>query len=375
MDRARRNIYNVNITGESWLPELETAMPPEVYLLATLIVVGFAASAWYIVSHIERLKKNEADDTLLEWTKTTQKDIRDLQRVLAESLQRSSEHLTDTLLRSSRSLNERLDRAAEVIGALKKEAGQFSEVSRSMRDLQAFLTSPKLRGNIGEQVLADLISQVFPKKSFHLQYTFKSGQKVDAALRTDAGILPIDSKFPMEHFQQMVSNEKEADRQAAKREFARDVRRHVDDISRKYILPEEGTMDFALMYVPSEPVYYEIVSANELIDYARKKRVYPVSPTTLYAHLQMILLSFEGKKIESQAREIVALLRAIQKDYEKVDSHLGTLGSHIANAYNKFSEVTTSFTRLGQKLTTTQRLEKAGEDEAPTLEPPSSDRV
>jgi len=338
-------------------------MPREIYLLATIIIVGFAATAWYIVNHIERLREKQDDPTLLEWAKATQNDIRQLQKVLSESLQRSSQNLTDTLLKSSHSLNERLDKAAEVIGELKKEAGQFSEVSHSMRDLQAFLQSPKLRGNIGEQVLADLISQIFPKKSFHLQYMFKSGQKVDAAIRTDAGILPIDSKFPMENFQKLVSGETKDERDAGKKEFIKDVRHHIDDIAKKYILPEEGTMDFALMYVPSEPVYYEIVNVVDLSDYARQKRVYPVSPTTLYAHLQMILLSFEGKKIESQAREIFSLLRSIKKDYEKVDSHLSTLGGHIANAYNKFSEVTHSFTRMGQKLTLEDKMEPMEKDE------------
>lgn len=342
-------------------------MPREIYLLSTIIIVGFAVTAWYIVGHIEKLKKEEEDTTLLEWTKSTQQDIKELQKVLSESLQRSSQNMTETLMKSSRSLNERLDKAAEVIGALKKEAGQFSEVSQSMRDLQAFLKSPKLRGNIGEQVLADLISQIFPKKSFHLQYTFKSGNKVDVAIRTDAGILPIDSKFPMENFQKIVGGETKKERTAARKEFVKDVRRHIDDIAKKYILPEEGTMDFALMYVPSEPVYYEIVNVEELTDYARHKRVYPVSPTTLYAHLQMILLSFEGKKIETRAREIFSLLRSIQKDYEKVESHLTTLGGHIANAYNKFSEVTTSYTRLGQKLSQSRGIEKLPDDEKPGL--------
>lgn len=343
-------------------------MPREIYLVVTIMVAGFAISAWYIATKLEQLKKDKEDTTLLEWAKTTQKDIKDLQNVLANALQRSSQNITDTLLKSSHTLNQRLDKAAEVIGALKKEAGQFSTISQSMRDLQTFLQSPKLRGNIGEQVLTDLISQIFPKKSFHLQYTFKSGNTVDAAIRTDAGILPIDSKFPLENFQRMVAGETKEDRANAKKELHKDVRRHIDDIAKKYILPEEGTMDFALMYLPSEPVYYEIVNATDLTDYARQKRVYPVSPTTLYAHLQMILLSFEGKKIESKAREIFVILRAIQKDYEKVDNHLTTLGGHIANAYNKFSEVTGAFTRMGQKLTSTRTLEKTKESQPPLLQ-------
>jgi DNA recombination protein RmuC len=335
----------------------------DLFLIITLIVLSVGLAVWYLSKKLEIVSKKNEDQALIEWLKSTQGDLKKLQSILANSLEKSNKNVTDTLLKTSDSLNRRMDKAAEVIGALQKEAGQFSTISESMRDLHAFLKSPKLRGNIGEQVLSDLISQIFPKHSFHLQYTFKSGQKVDAAIKTDAGILPIDSKFPMEHFQKMIGESTRELRESAKKEFKKDVKKHIEDISKKYILPEEETLDFALMYIPSETVYYEIVGDTDLTEFARVKRVYPVSPTTLYAHLQMILLSYEGKKIEAKSREIFRLLRAIQKDYEKVESHLTTLGSHIGNAYNKFAEVSTSFTRLGQKLTTSDSLKLGGKDQ------------
>ncbi len=335
---------------------------PELYLLSALLIIGFALLAWFLNRKLHQLETNQKQDsTLTEWLKSMQSSIEHTSKVINQSLHVSNKNLTDTLLKSSRDLNQRLDKAAEVIGALQKEAGQFSAISASMRDLQAFLQSPKLRGNIGEQVLKDLISQIFPKNSFHLQYAFKNGVRVDAAIKTDAGILPIDSKFPMESFQAMFKAKDKVIKEAHFKDFIRDVKKHVDDIAKKYILPEEGTLDFALMYLPSEPVYYEVVNETQLTDYARRHRVYPVSPTTLYAHLQMILLSFEGKKIESKSREIFSLFRAIHKDYEKVDTHLTTLGSHLTNAYNKFSEVDRSFNSMGQKLTSTTNLEAKDE--------------
>src|SRR6185436_19243939 len=118
----------------------------------------------------------------------------------------------------------------------------------------------------------------------------------------------------------------------------------------KYILPDEGTMDFCLMYIPSEPVYYEIGNDPELLDYARRKRVYAVSPTTLYAHLQVILLSFEGKKIETKSREIFAMIRGLKVDYDKVNENLGVLGRHITNSSSQFNNVVTSFQKIGKKL-------------------------
>jgi DNA recombination protein RmuC len=277
--------------------------------------------------------------------------------MLQESSRKDREVLLGSLQKNSESLNVRLDSTARVIGDVQKSVGEMSEIGRSMRELGDFLQSPKLRGNIGEQVLKDLIAQMFPKSSFYLQHTFKSGEKVDAAIKTSIGILPIDSKFPMENFQKMNKAKDKAEQNIHKKAFIRDIKKHVTDISRKYILPEEGTLDFALMYIPSESVYYEVVNEEELTTLAQKSRVYPVSPTTLYAHLQTILLSFEGQKIESRAKEVFRALRAIQKDYSKVEENMSVLQKHLNNAYNMMGNVLTGFSLMGQKINSTDKLE------------------
>lgn len=275
---------------------------------------------------------------------------------MQQSLAQNSSQVTRVLQENSRQLNERLDRAAAVMGDVNKEVGKMSEIGRNMQELQDFLKSPKLRGNIGEQILKDLLTQIFPKRSFHLQYTFKSGERVDAAIQTDGGILPIDSKFPMENFQKMVKATDEREKTELRKYFEKDVKKHIDAISQKYILPDEGTMDFALMYVPSESVFYEIVNMDEIIDYARQKRVYIVSPSTLYAHLQTILLSFEGKKIEKRALEVFRLLRALQIDHTKVNDSLDVLGKHLTNASSQYTNVVKGFSTLGDKLSATRQL-------------------
>ncbi|KKU22574.1 MAG: hypothetical protein UX88_C0019G0002 [Candidatus Woesebacteria bacterium GW2011_GWC2_47_16] len=290
-------------------------------------------------------EKQKPPEELMEIIKMLQSGSKEDRKVLLESLQKNTQ-----------SLNERLDNAAKVISQVQRNLGEMSEVGKGIRTLQEFLQSPKLRGGLGEEVLKEMISQTFPKNAFHLQYPFKSGVKVDAVLKTEAGLLCIDSKFPMENFNLMLKGETEAERNVGKKQFAADVRKHIEDISRKYILPEEGTMDFALMYIPSEAVYYEVVNIQELSNFARRLRVYPVSPNTLYAHLQVLLLSFEGKDLETKSREVFRILRAIQKDYSKVDENLGVLQKHLNNAYNMMSSVITSFTQLGQKITSTQTL-------------------
>lgn len=295
-----------------------------IIVLAALVVIAI-----FINRKLTDLKESQKpSDELLEYLKTT--NVR--------------------LNEQSKNFNERLDNAARVIGQVQKNIGEFSEIGRGMKDLQEFLSSPKLRGNVGEQVLKELLKQFMPKESFNLQYAFKSGEKVDAAIKTSGGIIPIDSKFPMENFRKMQTDP------AYKKEFVRDVKKHIEDIARKYILTEEGTIDYALMYIPSESVYYEIVNDSDLFDYSGEKRVLPVSPTTFYAYLKAILMSFEGQKIEAQAKEILSSLRAIKSDYGKVGENLTTLQKHLTNAFNMMGNVFSSFTQLGQKISSTQRL-------------------
>lgn len=265
--------------------------------------------------------------------------------------------LLDNLTRSSDSLNARLDAAARLLSDVQKNVGEMSEIGRSMRDLQLFLRNPKLRGNVGEHVLKELLLQSLPKESFNLQYVFRSGEKVDAAIKTSGGIIPIDSKFPMENFQKMAASETDEEKASANRLFERDIKTHIEAIARKYIVTDEGTTDYALMYVPSEAVYYEVVNNGSLFDYASTRRVLPVSPTTFYAYLKAILMSFEGQKVEAQAKEILSSLRAIQKDYGKVEENLSTLQKHLMNAQNMMVTVMGGFSNLGQKISNTRSLE------------------
>lgn len=319
-------------------------MSTELILTVLLVVLSFSLFALILRKWLHDFgEKQKPSDELLEIIKMLQQGSKEDRKVLLDSLQKNTQ-----------ALNERLDNAARVIGAVQRNIGEMSEIGRGMKDLQDFLKSPKLRGNIGEQILKELLGQMLPKQSFHLQYTFKSGATVDAAIKTSNGIIPIDSKFPMENFRKMMNVKDEAERKMMNREFEKDVKKHIDDISRKYILTEEGTIDYALMYIPSEAVYYEIVNNPSLFEYSGTKRVLPVSPVTFYAYMKAILMSFEGQKIEQQAKQILQTIRAVQKDYVKVEDNLGVLGRHLTNAYNQMNNVFSSFTLLGQKLSSTR---------------------
>ena len=277
---------------------------------------------------------------------------------LVSDMRGSMDKTTSSMVNQTKAINERLDRAAQVISGVSKSVGEMTELGRSMKDLQEFLRSPKMRGQIGEAVLKDILGQALPKQHFHLQYAFKGGEIVDAAIQLEQGIIPIDAKFPMENFRKMTKAQDDKEQTVYRKLFISDVKKHIDAISTKYIRPQEGTLDFALMYIPSEPVYYEMISnAPDLDDYAYRKRVRPVSPSTMYAYLRAIIMSLEGSKIEAQAGQILAALREIGAETEKFGSSLSVLTRHIKNAAASSDDVNTRFSRLSSRISTVQTIE------------------
>ena len=267
------------------------------------------------------------------------------------------------LIQSSQStMGERLDRAAQVVSDVQGSLGKLGEatqrvveVGRDLQGLEQVLKSPKVRGGLGETLLAELLGQMLPREHYALQHGFKSGEKVDAALHVGGRIVPVDAKFPLENFRRVVAEPEEERRRPLRRAFARDVRARVDEIARKYILPDEGTFDFALMYVPAENVYYEIIVKDEadgesIGAYALERRVIPVSPNSFYAYLQVIALGLRGLRIEANAREIQADLARLGGDLGKVREHVDKLGSHLGNAQKQFADAERALGRFQDKL-------------------------
>lgn len=313
-----------------------------------VLVLGFLIILFFLnnkFNQIQNLSKNS-------------EDIVKIIEILKNSSFEDRKLLLDSLQKNTNSLNLRLDNTAKIITDVQKSIGEMSEIGRGIKELQDFLKSPKLRGGMGEHVLNELLAQVLPKQSFHLQYSFRNGRKVDAAIKTSAGIIPIDSKFPMENFRKILDTKNSDEKDNFRKAFERDVKLHIDTIAQKYISTEEGTIDYALMYVPSESVYYEIVNNADLFEYAGKKMVMPVSPTTFYAFLKAILMSFEGQKIEEKAKEVLLTLKGIQKEYARVDQTLKVLQRHMNNANNTLVSLNILFGNLGQKVLNTKLLEE-----------------
>ncbi len=292
---------------------------------------------------------------------------------LQQRLDAFGQTVTQNLQQSTASMNTRLDKAAEVVGDLREKVGQIHEVGRAAQELVHIMRAPKLRGGMGELFLGDLLAQILPREHYTMPHRFKNGDAVDAVIRIGPRLVPADAKFPYENFKRVIEAASESERVAARKQFLRDVKKHVDAISTKYILPDEGTYDFALMYIPAENVYYETIikedsgEDRQLFSYALAKRVIPVSPNSFYAYVQTILLGLRGMKVEERAQEILGELSRLRGDFAKIQDNFRILGRHLSNASGSFTETDKRMSKLDDKLAQIEQPPKTELSSPPTL--------
>ena len=308
---------------------------------------------------IEKLREQVSDGLAKNISQLTQQ-----QDAINTQLRGITDQVNRQLQSSSGEISKRLDNAARVIGDVQKNIGELSEASRRIFEvgkdiatLQEILQPPKLRGGLGEQFLGELLSQILPSEFFTLQYQFSSGERVDAVVRLGERLVPIDSKFPLDNFKRIIECKTEEERKAYQKTFYRDVKKHIDDIASKYILPQEGTYDFALLYIPAENVYYETITKDEafgeekgIFNYALKKKVIPVSPNSFFAYLQVIVFGLRGLKIEKDAQRILDSLAGLNKELEAFQGDFQLLGKHITNAMSKFEDARRRLDKFNLKL-------------------------
>ncbi len=259
-----------------------------------------------------------------------------------------------------------LKNTREQIGHIQKQLGEFQELGRGIssatKSLEGILGGAKTRGLLGEVTLERLLEDSLPSSQYATQYRFSSGEAADAVIfLRDKKLVAVDSKFPLDAFRRISAEGDEA-----KKAFATAVKGHADSIAKKYIVPNEGTLDLALMFVPSETVYYEMLmtldSKGEALDsYCRGKNIIAVSPNTLYAHLCVIHMGLRGMQIEENAKRISAGLSGIQKNMSTFTDVFEKLGTHLKNAQQSYSDADK---RLEKTQNTLDSLVGSSADEA-----------
>ena len=306
-------------------------------LIILLILVGLT---------LYRLQQDRTTPNSLQ-SLMSQQDIQLKQtlQIVLEQLNRNQEAQD----RSSSMMHTRIDHATRVVSDVQGKLLQLEEANKrifelgkDISNLQNILQAPKLRGGMGEIWLHDLISQIIPSDRYKMQYTFKSGDICDAVIfLLDGLILPIDAKFSLENFVKM-SDASEEEKPAFKKLFTQDMKKRIDEISKKYILPHENTLDFALMYVPAENVYYQAFiqdqDTTQLLNYSFGKKVIPVSPSSFYAYLQVILFGLRGLEIEKSAKNIQKNLVGLQNEFGKFRETYEKVGTHLRHAQQSFDQ-------------------------------------
>ena len=332
---------------------------------------------FFVIAILIFFFSRKTNDSVL---KENEEKINALRREWSDTLSKNTELILKQLNESAKvqqmvssNMGERLDSAAKVFGDVKKSLGsldektqQIYEVGKDIASLQEILRAPKMRGGLGELFLESLLEQIMPRKDFYeLQHCFKTGERVDAVIKIGSRLVPVDSKFPLESFKRFVDVQTDEEKRHAKKEFIKAVNTHIDNIAAKYILPDEDTYDFALMYIPAENVYYETIIKDEgfgeeksIFSHAISKKVIPVSPNSFYAYLQVIILGMKGLKVEEKAQEVIKMLVTLKGSLGKFTEDFEVMGTHIDNMKSSYERAVKSLDKFEDKLLSADSLEE-----------------
>jgi DNA recombination protein RmuC len=290
--------------------------------------------------------------------------LEDTRRALSQQLEGLVGAVNTQLSASQQTFGQQFEGATKVFGEVRGQLGQVAEMAarmealgREISELQGILKAPKLRGNLGEAQLEEFLRQVLPPTFWSIQHRFSDGQIVDAVIRLRDHLVPVDAKFPLEAFQRMLAADTDDARKTRRKEFEKSVKGRIDEIATKYIRPGEGTYEFALMFIPAENVYYEVIvrddalgSEGSLLNYAMSRRVVPVSPNSFYAYLQTIATGLKGMQVEARAREIMAELGKLQGEFAKFAAAFKLVGTHLTNARTKYEDAERIAGKVGDRL-------------------------
>jgi DNA recombination protein RmuC len=304
--------------------------------------------------------------------------------MLQQQLNALNQVLDNKLSESTKAIQNQFGQSAKIIQDVTEKLTRLDETNKQvigfadqLRSLQDILKNPKQRGILGEYYLETVLKNVLPPGSYQIQYSFKDGTIVDAVVFVDKRIIPIDSKFSLENYNRILETSNPEERKKYERAFINDLKIRIEETS-KYVKPEENTMDFAFMFIPSEAVYYDLLinkvgavadDTNNLIYYAGQKKVIIVSPTSFLAYLQTVLQGLKNQKISEQAMEIIKQVERLGKHMGTYSEYMNKLGNHLettVSSYNKASKELAKVDKDVVKITGKETKIKLPEEEIET---------
>lgn len=332
-----------------------------VQILALILLVAILGILVYVYFFRKEEKKDEGSLLLLqqqlqELTRTMDERMRESNHAMQEGTRLQFRESKELIQEINREVNEQLRNVVKGVTEVSESSKQVFTVAEQLQNLEKVLKHQKQRGNLGEASLQLALENMLPATAYKMQYQFPGGEVVDAAIITKDGIIPVDAKFSLDNYRRLVDEEDEIRIEELEKEFKNDLKKRIDETA-KYIRPKDGTLPFAIMYIPAEAIYYDLlandvrgaakVNSRSLIDYAyRDKNVIIVSPTTFAAYLQSVLYGFRAFKIEESAKQIgkhveslSRHLKAYDEYFKKVGNSLGTTVNHYNAAQKELGKV------------------------------------
>lgn len=311
-----------------------------------VVIVGFGLVIFILNHRLTELKNASAVDLLKSDMIELSRGINSLQQAVGDKLDKNNQTMQT-------SMQKQLSESAKIVTDVTQRLARLDETNRKvvgvadeLKTLQNVLQNPKQRGVFGEYYLESVLDNILPSKSYKMQYKFKDGETVDAVIYLDRGqILAVDSKFSLENYNRMVGEDKKPDREKLLSKVRADLKNRIDETS-KYIRPNEKTMDFAFMFIPSESLYYDLLigdvgtgsSARDLIEYAfREKKVIIVSPTSFMAYLQTVLQGLRSLQIEEQAKDIQVRVGKLGQHINRFDEYMHKLGRSLGQTVGHYN--------------------------------------
>ena len=320
----------------------------EVVIISLLVIicVGLVTGLFVLNSKVSELKNKSSVDMLKTDVVELGRSIQQLSVSVSDKLERSNQAVSTSVQKQLSESSKLVSDVTQRLAKLDETNRRVVDVATELKTLQNVLSNPKQRGVFGEFYLESVLDNVLPPSQFKMQYAFKDGEIVDAAIFLDKGkVLPVDSKFSLENYNRMIEAEDKVQRDALLAKVKADLKGRIDETA-KYIRPQEGTMDFAFMFIPSESLYYDLLinnvgtggSSRDLIEYAfRDKRVIIVSPTSFLAYLQTVLQGLRSLQIEEQARDIQVRVGLLGVHIKKFDELLNKMGKSLSTTVNHYN--------------------------------------
>ncbi len=326
-------------------------------LFLVVVVLGLAVLIWL------NLRKEHKDEGQDEKLKEVREEISKIKDEMKGSLEKNLDFIQKQSFQTA-DIVKNVTAKLEKLEATNKQVVSFTD---QLKNLEQVLTNSKNRGNLGEAGLELILSNVLPPQSYEMQYHFKNGEAVDAVVKIKDNLLPVDAKFSLENYRKILGEVDKDRKKILEKDFKNDLKRRIDETA-KYIRPDEGTLDFAFMFIPAEGIYYDLlvnevgavqVDTGGLIDYAfKEKKVIIVSPTTFAAYLQTVLQGLKALEIEESAKEIRKQVEQLNKHLLSFDSYMKKIGNNLGTTVNMYNTAYKEFNKIDKDVVKIAQVEK-----------------